>query len=56
MLHFSIGDIIEVNDMSGTYEVISISYVNCHLLDLVLKNKRNVLHFVRRRKFQIKKI
>jgi hypothetical protein len=56
MLHFGIGDKVEVNDMAGIYEVISISYVNCHLLDLVLKNKGKVLYFVRRRKHQIKKI
>lgn len=54
MLHFNVGDTVEVNDMNGIYTVISISMVSLHLVDLILQ-KGNVKYFVRRRKFQVKK-
>lgn len=52
MYRFKVGDTITVSDMAGTYEIISISPVSYHIVDLILR-KNDVNYFVRRRKFQL---
>lgn len=54
-MHVEIGDKIYVTDMTGEYKIISISPVNTHIMDLILE-QNGIKYFVKRRKFQLKKV
>lgn len=54
-MHVEIGDKIYVTDMAGEYKIISISPIDIHNMDLILE-QNGIKYFVKRRKFQLKKV